>query len=198
MPSPATLPADINRRVEALLRFGKVTAVDHAAGKCRVQTGGIETQYLPWLERREGTTNDWDPPTIDEECLVLSPSGETAGGVVLLGVPSDAHPQPIHDENFWKRVFPDETWIHHNHAKRHFHINLGSTSITLTPDIAIVKTPFCLIDAPLTELTGDAQIDGNLHVCKDVFVDGSEYLQQNDIAAGAQIDGRGNTNHHGH
>jgi phage baseplate assembly protein V len=151
MPSPETLPADINRRIESLLRVGKVSDVDHAAGKCRVRTGGIETQHLPWMERREGTTNDWDPPTIGEQCLVLSPSGETAGGIVLLGVPSTAHPQPAHDENLCQRVFPDGATLRYDHAGHHYALTvpdggsitlaIGATTLTLTGAGVTLATP---------------------------------------------------------
>ena len=198
MPEAATLPADINRRVESLIRIGKVSAVDHAAGKCRVKTGSLETGWLPWLERREGTTNDWDPPTVYEECLVFSPSGETAGGLVLLGVPSTAHPQPSHNPDEWKRVFPDGTWIRHDHVKRQLRIDMGSTSLTLTPEMTILQTPFLLVDAPLSEFTGDVVIDKSLHVRENAFVDQHAFIKGNDVAAGTQIDGAGNTNHHGH
>jgi phage baseplate assembly protein V len=198
MTTPDNLPADINRRVESLIRIGTVSAVDPAAGKCRVKTGGLETQWLPWQERREGTTNDWDPPTVGEQCLIFSPSGEPAGGVVQTGLASDAHPPPSHDPNEWRREFPDGTWIHHDHAARHFRIDLGSTSLTLMPGMAILKTPFFLVDAPLTEFTGVVQIDRLLHVADNAIVDANVIIGGNDIAAGAQIDGAGNTNHHLH
>ncbi|MDR2164667.1 MAG: phage baseplate assembly protein V [Zoogloeaceae bacterium] len=188
----------MNRRIESLIRIGVVSAVDHAAGKCRVKTGGLETNWLTWRERREGATTDWDPPTIGEECMIFSPSGELAGGIVFPGVPSTAHPPPSHDKNQWKRLFPDGTFILYDHAAHLFQINLGSTVLTLTRGMAILKTPFFLVDAPMTEFTGVVQIDNLLHVAADTIVDGNVIIGGSDIAAGAQIDGAGNTNHHDH
>ncbi|MDR1349369.1 MAG: phage baseplate assembly protein V, partial [Zoogloeaceae bacterium] len=88
------LSPDLSRRLESMIRIGRVVAVDPAAARCRVKSGELETEFLPWLERRMGETRDWDPPTIGEQVMVLSPSGEVAGGIVLTGIPSDASPPP--------------------------------------------------------------------------------------------------------
>ncbi|MDR3353222.1 MAG: phage baseplate assembly protein V [Zoogloeaceae bacterium] len=198
MPEADALPADMNRRIESLIRIGVVSAVDHAAGKCRVKTGGLETNWLTWRERREGATTDWDPPTIGEECMIFSPSGELAGGIVFPGVPSTAHPPPSHDKNQWKRLFPDGTFILYDHAAHLFQINLGSTVLTLTRGMTCLKTPFFLVDTPLTEFTGEVDIIGNMHTHKNAIVDINNINGANDIAAGVQLDGAGNTNHHQH
>jgi phage baseplate assembly protein V len=151
MPASDTLPADINRRLESIVRLGKVSAVDHAAGKCRVKSGGITSGWLPWIERREGTTNDWDPPTVGEECLLLSPSGETASGVVLTGIPSALYPLPSHDENRHARRYPDGATIQYNHAAHRYSIDvpdggaivltIGATTLTLTGAGVTLATP---------------------------------------------------------
>ena len=149
--SDETLSADINRRLESIVRFGRIVAVDCAAGRCRVQSGGLVSAWLPWLERREGTTTDWDPPTVGEGCILLSPSGETAGGIVLVGVASNAHLPPSHDENKHLRRYPDgalEEYDHQAHAWRlsvpdggSITLTIGATTLTLTGAGASLKSP---------------------------------------------------------
>jgi phage baseplate assembly protein V len=146
-----TLSPDNSRRIESLNRIGTVSAVDPEAGKCRVKSGQLESEWLRWLERRAGTTNDWDPPTVGEQCLILSPSGEVAGGLVLLGIPSDEHPQPSHDKNTWTRVFPDGARLSHDHSAQVFQLSvpdggkivfsIGATTLELRGDGVTLTTP---------------------------------------------------------
>ena len=84
--------ADISRRLENLIRLGTIAAVDPGTARCRVSTGGMETEWLPWLAQRAGTDRDWNPPSAGEQCLVICPSGDPAVGVVLLGIYSDSAP----------------------------------------------------------------------------------------------------------
>jgi hypothetical protein len=81
---------------------------------------------------------------------------------------------------------------------RHFRIRIGETTLTLTPTLAILTTPFLLVDAPLTRFAGEVAIDRRLHVADDVLVDRHLIVAQNVVAAECVLDGAGNTNHHGH
>jgi phage baseplate assembly protein V len=151
MPGLETLPADLNRRLESLIRFGVVSAVDLDAGRCRAQSGELQTAWLPWLTRRSGTTREWDPPTVGEGCLLLSPSGETAGGIVLVGVASGAHPFPGDSANLWRRVFPDGATEEYDHAGHHYllavpdggsiKLTIGATTLELTGAGVTLTTP---------------------------------------------------------
>ena len=42
---------------------GTIAEADLAAPRVRVDTGGLTTHWLPWLECRAGTTRTWNPPT---------------------------------------------------------------------------------------------------------------------------------------
>ncbi|MCL2020930.1 MAG: phage baseplate assembly protein V [Betaproteobacteria bacterium] len=148
---PETRDQDANRRLESLCRIGTVAEVDYAAAKCRVQSGGLLTDWLPWLERRMGDTRDWDPPFIGEQAIILSPSGETASGVVLTGIPSDANPPPIHDKNKYHRRWPDDAFCEYDHAAHRYVLDvpaggeivlhIGRTTLTLTDAETTLKTP---------------------------------------------------------
>lgn len=93
--------ADLSRRLENLIRLGTIAAVDPGTARCRVSTGGLETEWLPWLAQRAGTDRDWNPPSAGEQCLVICPSGDPAVGVVLLGIYSDS--APANDDSLDRR-----------------------------------------------------------------------------------------------
>ena len=106
----------LSRLVENLIRVGTVLEVDHAQKRCRVKSGGLLTGWLPWFSPRTGITRDWDPPTLGEQCIILSPSGEVGGGMVLLGLYADAFDAPSTSPDEHVREYPDGARISYNHV----------------------------------------------------------------------------------
>ncbi|HEQ0226227.1 TPA: phage baseplate assembly protein V, partial [Pseudomonas aeruginosa] len=84
--------AALSRMIENLIRLGTIAAVDHAAQRVRVLTGDLLTGWLPWASPRAGADREWNAPTLNEQVLLFSPSGQTANGVVLTGLFSDLIP----------------------------------------------------------------------------------------------------------
>lgn len=82
--------SELIRRLENVLRPGTIARVDVERYRVRVQAGGLQSHWLPWLTLRAGTTRKWSPPTVGEQCILLSPGGDLTNGVALLGVFSDA------------------------------------------------------------------------------------------------------------
>jgi phage baseplate assembly protein V len=107
---------ELSRRLENILRIGTIHAVDHAAVKVRVKTGELVTQWLPWIEQRAGQTTTWNPPTLGEQAIVFSPSGEPAGGIVLVGIDSTAIQPPSHNPDDHATRYPDGTLVRYDHA----------------------------------------------------------------------------------
>lgn len=68
------------RMLENLIRFGTIAEVQMVPPRVRVKTGDLLTGWLPWLALRAGADVDWDPPTVNEQVLLLSPSGQLANG----------------------------------------------------------------------------------------------------------------------
>lgn len=162
---------ELSRIVENLIRFGTIHSVDHPAKRVRVQTGNLVTNWLRWMEYRAGETTTWDPPTVGEQCVVFSPSGELAQGIVFYGAPSDVIDTPSHDPNKHVTLWPDGTEHSYDHAE-----GLHQTTY---PDGAIVsyhhpsshlqainiKTGLCkatqmiTFDTPLVHITGMCVVD---------------------------------------
>jgi phage baseplate assembly protein V len=91
-------PADIQRLIGDLVREGTVVSVDLDAGTARVHfADDLTTGDIPWLCGRAGNTRVWSPPSIGEQVAVLCPEADTARGILIGSLSSDANPHPAND-----------------------------------------------------------------------------------------------------
>ncbi len=84
--------ASFARLIENLIRLGIIAAVQMTPPRVRVKTGALTTGWLPWVSPRAGADREWSPPTVDEQIILLSPSGQLSNGIVLTGLFSDHIP----------------------------------------------------------------------------------------------------------
>lgn len=98
---------DISRLLRNLIRTGVVVETDLAAGRCRVKTGGITTDWLQWLTQRAGRSRSWWAPSVGEQVMLLAVGGELSTAFILPGIFSDAHPAPAASADGWHVAFPD-------------------------------------------------------------------------------------------
>jgi len=172
------LPADLSRRLESLIRPGTIAEVDHDDARVRVASGGLKTDWLPWMELRAGETVTWEPPTVGEQCLVLSPSGDPALGVVLRGFYSNRVPAPSRDPAEHWKSFPDGAVIHYNHQTGQLEVRgiqsarlqaavevlVECPSVTINAaDSVVVNCPRVTFNSETTTFTGDVEVKGRLH-----------------------------------
>ncbi|ACA89374.1 MULTISPECIES: phage baseplate assembly protein V [Burkholderia cepacia complex] len=163
--------ADLNRRLESLLREGTVIDVDHGARRVRVESGGLQTDWIRWLAQRTGNSIEWDPPTIGEPGLLLCPSGEPTTGLFLPGVYCDGHDAPSSNPNEHVRVYADRARIAYDFATHALTATLpaGATvhvvapgSVTVETDTATVNAKSVTLDADDTTVTGSLLVKGPL------------------------------------
>lgn len=148
--------ADHARRLESLIRIGTIADVDHSAARVRIKTGNLVTDWLPWTAARAGTTREWSPPTLGEQVVILSPSGNTAAGVIIPGgVFSDAHGANSNSPDEHARDYPDGARIRYNHAT-------GALEATGIKTALVQASEHCTVDCPKTEITGDLLVRGTL------------------------------------
>lgn len=151
---------DLLRRLENLIRLGTIAAVDHVAARCTVSTGGLSVPNLPWLALRAGDSSDWDPPTVGEQCILFSPSGEPALGVALVGLYSQQRPAPSNSATVRRRKYPDGAVIDYDHASHTLSATLpagGKAQLTAPGGVTIL---------------GDVAITGSVTVSADVVAAG--------------------------
>ena len=163
--------ADANRRLENIVRFGTVKTINPSKPIPRVivNLGDIETPEIRCLNIRSGDDSTWDMPSINEECVVISPCGDIGPtSFVLYGFYNDDHPAPSDDLNKKIRMFADGCVIAYDIAAHHLSAVLpsGGTAV-LTADGGVT-------------VNGDTTINGNLQV------NGSTAMTGNNTVGGSQ------------
>lgn len=151
--------ADLIRRLESLIRYGTIAEVQMAPPRVRVQSGQLTTNWRPWISLRAGDTTEWDPPTIGEQCVFFSPSGDPATGFALVGLFSDANPAPSSSPDEHVRLYPDGARIAYNHAT-------GALSAIGIKTGLVQASEHCTVDCPESTFTGNVLVKGTLTVEK--------------------------------
>lgn len=149
--------ADINRRLESLIRYGTVAEVQAKPPRVRIQAGQMKTTWVRWVALRAATTSDWCPPVPGEQCVLLSPSGDMASAVALMGLASDEYPLPSDNPDEWVRRFPDGAVVRYHH---------GDNALTVTgiKTATVQAAEHVTVDCPQTTFTGNVTIKGTLTV----------------------------------
>ncbi len=147
--------AHLSRLVENLIRIGTILEVDHAAKRCRVKSGELETQWLAWVNTRAGNTRDWDPPTIGEQCLILSPSGEVAAGIVIMGIYCNTYDAPSTNPDEHVRAYPDGARISYNHVT-------GALNAVGIQTALVEAADHIIFDCPQVTFTGKVNVQNLL------------------------------------
>ena len=172
MTQSVCMHADTNRRLENIVRFGTIKTINPSKPIPRVivNLGDIETPEIRCLNIRSGDDATWDMPSINEECVVISPCGDIGPtSFVLYGFYNDDHPAPSDDLNKKIRMFADGCVIAYDVSAHHLSAVLpsGGTAV-LTADGGVT-------------VNGDTTINGNLQV------NGSTAMTGNNTVGGSQL-----------
>lgn len=161
--APITLQ-ELLRRLENMLRKGTIAAIDHDGVLVRVKSGNLLTGWLTWFERRAGNVRSWSPPSIGEQCLVISPGGEMTNGMVLVGLESEHNPAPSHSPSLHRMAYPDGAVIDYDHAVHSLTATLpgGGTALLHVPGSVTVQSSSVTLEAPQTTVTGKLDVLGLL------------------------------------
>ena len=125
-----TSPIENERRLQSIINRGIVTQVDHAAARCRVQIDGLETDWLKFTSARIGKVKIWNPPSIGEQVLVISETGELSTGLVTTSFDYDDQPLPSANADTFEIHCDDGASFIYNHATHNLGITLPDDSVT--------------------------------------------------------------------
>ncbi|EOT5941938.1 TPA: phage baseplate assembly protein V, partial [Escherichia coli] len=98
---------ELARALRNMIRTGIIVETDLNAGRCRVQTGGMCTDWLQWLTHRAGRSRTWWAPSVGEQVLILAVGGELDTAFVLPGIYSGDNPPPSASADALHIRFPD-------------------------------------------------------------------------------------------
>ncbi|HDS1759940.1 MULTISPECIES: phage baseplate assembly protein V [Pseudomonas] len=169
--------AELNRLLENLVRLGTIAEVQHAPPRVQVRTGGILTTWLPWLALRAGADREWDPPTVDEQVILLSPSGQLANGIAITGLFSDQIPANGDRAGLKRRTYADGAVVEYDSVAHHLRAILpsgGTSEVISDGGIRIVGD---IVHEGNYTQTGNQKVTGKVEVSIDVIAAGISLVE---------------------
>lgn len=181
------MSADLNRRLENLIRFGTIKTINPSKPIPRVivNLDDIDTPEIRCLNMRSGDDSTWDMPSIGEECVVVSPCGDIGPtSFVLYGFYNDDHPAPSDDLNQKIRMFSDGCVIAYDVSAHHLSAILpGGGTAVLTADGGVTVNGNTTINGDLT-LNGNQTTNGSTVITGNHSVGGSQLVQGSSHSSG--------------
>lgn len=154
---------DLLTRLENLIRIGTILDVDLSVSPplCRVQTGALETDWRPWACLRAGSARTSWPPTVGEQVILFSPSGELTAALVLPALYSDANPAPDNHPTRHRTTYPDGAVLEYDPESGALNAS-GVKTATVQASVSVtLNTPKTVLDGDL-QVAGKASIGGTL------------------------------------
>jgi len=147
-----------DRRTSNIIRFGKIEEVDYGKALLKVRIGDLLSAWLPWITERASNNITWNPLEIDEQVVILCPSGEINQGVILGALYQDAYPNPTEDntEDHHRTTYEDGCIIEYDRKKHHLKAILpkgGTTELISNGGVKIV---------------GDVHVTGKITASDDI------------------------------
>ena len=182
------MSADLSRRLENLIRLGKIKTVEPTKTflTVTVQIGEITTAPLRYLNLRAGNDKTFDPPSIGEEVVVLSPCGVLEIGIVFGGLNNTDNPVLSQDLNKNIRVFSDGCMISYDtktHALEVILPSNGTAVLTANGGVTVNADGGVTVNAN----SGGATINGDTTINGNVQVNGSTAMTGNNTVGGSQL-----------
>lgn len=182
------MSADLSRRLENLIRLGKIKTVEPTKPflTVTVQIGEITTAPLRYLNLRAGNDKTFDPPSIGEEVVVLSPCGVLEIGIVLGGLNNTDNPVLSQDLNKNIRLFSDGCMISYDtntHALEVILPSNGTAVLTANGGVTVNVDGGVTVNAN----SGGATINGDTTINGNVQVNGSTAMTGNNTVGGSQL-----------
>ncbi|WP_153773340.1 phage baseplate assembly protein V [Pseudomonas sp. MNR3A] len=181
--------AQHDRMLASLVIPCRVVAVDLEAAMVRVSDGDDWTSaWVRWHALAAGKARHWRAPSLGEQGMLVSPSGEPAQGTFVPGLYGNAGAPPDNRDH-------TEVWRFDDGGSLVYDWQAKSYSITLPSGTATVKvggSEVVVTDTAITAKTGSVTVTGDVTINGTLQVTG-------DIRGGARIiDTAGNTPNHKH
>ena len=165
------MDSGLPQKLSNMLRDGVVTEVDYSNARCRVRSGEMQTDFIPWLTPAAGKVSVWCPPSIGEQVQLLCVDGDLANAVALAGMFSDAFPAPSSNPTQVLIRFADGATVGYDSAAHALGANLpAGGTVTIVADGGVSIT------GPVS-ITGNVTVAGKVEVSEDVIGGGVSLKQ---------------------
>lgn len=211
--------SETDRMLSGMLMAGAIEAVDYQAARVRVRSGDWVSSWLPWGSLAAGQVRHWRPPSVGEQAMILSPSGQPEQGMVMPGFYTDQHSQANDNRpNITAQSWPDGAREEYDHDVHEYKLSvpdggrilltIGDTTLELRADGVTLTTPKLKVDSPDSTFTGEVLIEQLLTYKKGMSgnggggsaagIEGNITIKGNVHVTGSITDTEGNSNHHSH
>lgn len=161
--------AEDQRRLHNILTIGTVTEIDADQALMRLAVGDNETDWINIPAIAAGSISAWRCPSIGEQYLLGSPSGELANAIPIISIYSDQHPSPSTN--------PDEIRIRYNDTD-FCSIDVANSQLTMHISETLIKSKTSVVlDTPNTRMTGSLQVDKGIHAKEAIKSDDEVYAK---------------------
>lgn len=183
------ISAQHDRMLACLVMACRVVAVDLAAARVRVSDGaGWTSAWLRWHSQAAGKARHWRAPSLHEQGVLISPSGDPAQGTFIPGLYGNAGSQPDNRDHVEVWRFDDGGSLVYDWQASSYTINVPSGSAT----VKVGGTEVVVTDGAITATSGAITLNGPVTINGPLLVTG-------DINGGGRIiDTAGNTANHKH
>ncbi|RLL33732.1 phage baseplate assembly protein V [Acinetobacter cumulans] len=188
------MSAELHRRLENLIRFGTIKTIHPAKPftTVTVTIGEITTAKLRFLTLRAGKTKTWDPPTVGEEVVVISPSGVLEMGVAIAGFNNKENPSPSDNLDQTIRVFEDGCVFTYDVSSHHLSAILppgGTVELTANSGVTVNANGGVTVNAndglTINAVSGGTTHNGNLTVNGSTVTTGNSTVQGSQLVQGS-------------
>lgn len=181
---------EIERRLGNIVRIGTIKELDEDKALVKVDLGDLVTDWLPWGEARAGAgQRTWAMPEVNEQVMLLSPSGEVSQGVVGPSIFQDNHGAPANKKTTSRQQFADGAFLQYDRVGHAWTLDvpsggsitlhIGSTTLLLENGKATLTTPLVQVTAAQTNFSGNVAVAGNLTVAGTTAVQGITSVGKN-------------------
>lgn len=153
--------AELNRRLENLLRLGTIAEVDEDARVLRVASGALTTDWLPWPADIGRNYKRWMPLRLGTQVILGSISGDPAQALIIGMLYTEALNSPSTDPDIDLIAFDDGTLVQHNSNSHKTTISSAGDVEIISPSQVTLNCPTLVtIDSPQTNVTGQLTVAG--------------------------------------
>ena len=150
-----SMNAESQRRLHNIATIGTVTHIDADRALMRLAVGENETDWVNIPTIAAGQVRVWRCPSVGEQFLLVSPSGDLANAIPVMSLFSDHNPSPSTDPNEIRIRYNDTDFCSINVANSQLTMHISQ--ITNQAQTSIV------LDTPNTTLTGNLQVNGDIN-----------------------------------
>lgn len=187
--------AEHDRMLAGVLMPCAVVAVDLGASPpvCRVSNGQWTSTWVRWHSQAAGKARHFRAPSLGEQGMLVSPSGNPALGTFVPGLYSAAGPAPDNRDHVEVWAFDDGGSLVYDWKARTYTIAVPSGQVL----VKVGSSQLSITNSTIN-LTGKVSITGDVSIAGQVAITGPLTVSADIIGGARIIDTAGNTANHKH